>query len=130
MKKLLLVLSILCAQSLVAQTSYSCTNRIYCFWEESTDSFTDCGELYEENSLFVLNENKTMFTHTTETIKSTYYIKSFEVLENGLKIYYVVSDVGNNYVYVFDNENKEIRCLIEYEDGTSVILTFFVKAIF
>ena len=130
MKRLLLVLALLCAQGLMAQTSYSCTARIYCFWSEVDEGFSDCADLQEESSLFVMNKGRTMFTHTTEEIKSTYYVESSELLDSGLRVYYVVSDVGNHYMYAFDSENKEIRCLINYTDGTSTLLTFVVKAIF
>ena len=128
MKKLLLVLmlALVSAPALVAQTSYSCTGRIYCFWNEESEKFENCSNIVEESSLFVMNEGKTMFIHTTEEIKSTYYIESLEKLENGLIAYYVVSDVGNRYLYVFDKESSEIRCLINYEDGSVSLLTFIV----
>lgn len=114
---------------LTAQTSLSCYYREYCQWDDKAKTFGSC-EGYEEASLFVLNKNETMFTHTIESLKSTYYIneKEFDG-EKNLWIYSVTSDVGNKYIYVFDPKNKEIRALID-KDGKSVLLRFYVKAIF
>lgn len=56
----------------------SCTYREYCEWNEQIKDFeSDCNG-YEDVSLFVMNESETLFTHTTETIKSTYYVKEEE----------------------------------------------------
>ena len=113
-----------------AQTSYSCTYREYCNWNEKLGDYeTECRG-YEESSLFVMNANKTLFTHTTEKMKSTYYVKKTEYREDyNVTLYYVVSDVGNEYVYIFDPDNKEIRCLAEADDYDTMI-RFYVKAIF
>ena len=56
-----------------AQVSFSCTYREYCSWNDYTEQFVDCSG-FEESSLFVMNESETMITHTTESIKSTYYV--------------------------------------------------------
>ena len=115
--------------SMKAQLSFSCTHREYCAWNTRLEIFTDC-QGYDENSLFVINDNETMFVHTTPTMKSSYYIqnKEYDKESNQLR-YDVVSDVGNKYYYVFDLEEKEIRILIDNDDGISM-LRFTVKAIF
>jgi len=77
-----------------------------------------------------MNEAETVFTHTTETIKSSYFVKSSEYdKENDVYTYFVTSDVGNDYYYIFDIKNKEVRILITKED-TIELLRFYVKAIF
>ena len=126
---LLLTLAILGFTNLKAQTSFSCTYRQYCIWNEYTEKFGNC-EGYEESSLFVMNDNETMFTHTVETMKSTYYVDSREYdKEKDVWSYSVTSDVGNKYFYVFDPKNKEIRALLIKDDKTMMIV-FTVKAIF
>ena len=126
----LLIFMALAAFAANAQTSYSCTYREYCNWNEKLGDYeTECRG-YEESSLFVMNANKTLFTHTTEKMKSTYYVKKTEYREDyNVTLYYVVSDVGNEYVYIFDPDNKEIRCLAEADDYDTMI-RFYVKAIF
>jgi len=125
----LLTLAILGFTNLKAQISFSCTYRQYCVWNEYTENFENC-EGYEESSLFVMNDNETMFTHTIETMKSTYYVDSREYdQEKDIWLYSVKSDVGNKYLYIFDPKNKEIIALY-IKDGKAMGIFFTVKAIF
>jgi hypothetical protein len=63
-------------------------------------------------------------------MKSTYYVTSSEYdNEKEVWSYYVTSDVGNKYLYIFDPKNKEIRTLY-VKDGESKLIVFTVKAIF
>jgi hypothetical protein len=132
MKKtiLLLALAILGLTDLKAQTSsFSCTYREYCTWNKIKEKFDNC-EGYKENSLFVMNKGETMFTHTIETMKSTYYVTSSEYnKEKEVWSYNVTSDVGNKYLYIFDPKNKQIRALY-LNDGESNLVVFTVKAMF
>lgn len=113
----------------IAQISFSCHYREYCYWNDYTEEFGNC-EGYEEPSLFVVNGNETMFTHTIESLKSTYYVQEKEYnSENEVWLYTVTSDVGNEYIYVFDPKNKEIRTMYT-RDGRTILLRFYVKAIF
>lgn len=112
-----------------AQVSFSCTHRQYCYWNETTKKYEDC-EGYDESSLFVMNKAETMFTHTIESIKSTYYVGSKEYDEkNDVYTYNVTSDVGNKYYYIFDPKHKEVRAVYT-KDGKTVLITFTVKAMF
>ena len=126
---LLLTLVIFGLTNVNAQASFSCVKRSYCYWNASTEKYGDCSG-YDENSLFVMNKDETMFTHTTETIKSTYYVDSKEYDEkNDVYTYNVTSDVGNKYFYIFDVKNKEIRAVFK-KDAKTVLLTFTVKSMF
>jgi len=131
MKKTVLILTfaILGLTNLKAQTSFSCTYRDYCIWNKITEKFGNC-DGYEESSLFVMNKAETMFTHTIESMKSTYYVTSNEYdKEKDVWSYYVTSDVGNKYLFVFDPKNKQIRALY-VKDGESILIVYTVKAIF
>ena len=113
-----------------AQVSFSCYHREYCEWDDDLETFSSDCSGYDEASLFVMNDDETMFTHTTESIKSTYYVQEKEYDEkNDVWTYNVVSDVGNKYYYIFDPKNKEIRVLSERDDYNTMI-RFLVKAIF
>lgn len=126
---LLMTLALLGVTKLKAQTSFSCTYRQYCTWNEITERFGNC-EGYEESSLFVMNANETMITHTTEAMKSTYYVDSREYdKELDVWTYVVTSDVGDKYMYVFDPKKKEIRALY-IDDGQAMMIVFTVKAVF
>lgn len=133
MRKINLILAVLILFSIQfsvnAQTSFSCYHREYCKWDENTEEFVDC-EGYDEASLFVMNESETMFTHTIESMKSTYYVTGSEYdTINKVWTYDVTSDVGNKYYYIFDPKNKEVRALF-VKDGKTTLLRFYVKAIF
>ena len=126
---IILTLALFGLTNLKAQTSFSCTYRQYCYWNETTEKYGNC-EGYEESSLFVMNKAETMFTHTIETLKSTYYVESKEYDEkNDVYTYFVTSDVGNKYYYILDPKNKEVRAVFKKE-GKAILLTFTVKAIF
>jgi len=113
-----------------AQTSYSCTYRQYCNWNEDDKKFDNCTG-YEENSLFVMNAAETMFTHTIESMKSTYYVTTKEYdKEHDVYTYDVTSDVGNKYYYVFDPKNKQVRAVYVNKEGKTMEIVFTVKAIF
>lgn len=126
---IILTLALFGLTNLKAQTSFSSTYRQYCYWNDTTEKYGNC-EGYEESSLFVMNKAETMFTHTTETMKSAYYVESKEYDEkNEVYTYFVTSDVGNKYDYIFDSKNKEVRVVIKKEEET-ILLTFTLKAIF
>lgn len=111
-----------------SQTYFSCYYRQICEWNDFTEDFDIC-EGYDEQSMFKMNAEETMFIHTTETIRSSYYINSTEYdTERELWVYDVTSDVGNNYMYIFDPNNDEIRVLIFAEDGSSSLIRFYVKS--
>lgn len=91
------------AMKINAQTTISCDQRTYCKWDEYLDEYNDC-DSWEDNSLFEINESETMFTHTTSSMKSSYYIKSQKASKNSdgerIVICDVISDVGNKYIYM------------------------------
>lgn len=131
MKKTVIILSFLflCFTYVKAQTSFSCTHRMNCPWNEYTQEF-DRGNSYEESSLFVMNEKQTMFSHTTESIKSSYYVTEVNYdKDNDVYSYSVTSDVGNKYTYIFDLEGKQIRALCVMNGKTTMVI-YYVKAIF
>ena len=108
-----------------AQVSYSCTYQQVCNWNEDIEEFENC-EGHEENSLFKMNSDETMFTHTTEEMQSTYNVNSSEY---DVYTYTVTSDAGNEYFYIFDIKNKEIRVVFNHEERT-LLVTFTIKSIF
>lgn len=113
----------MCAQ---AQFYFSCTHREYYVYDVETEDFTYLNG-YDENSMFKLNENLTMFEHTTPDISSTYYVSKSEYdEEEGTLSLDVVSDVGNKYFYTFDVDREKIRVLYTRDDSI-YLLVFTIK---
>ena len=112
-----------------SQVSISCYYQSYCQLNEYTKQYENCnGE--SASSLFSFNEKETMFTHTTETTTSTYYVEKREYFKDkDLFTYDVVSDVGNQYYFVVDMKNKEIRVLYD-SGGKKYVIIFFIKSMF
>ena len=82
---------------------------------------------YDENSMFKINIELTMFEHTTPDISSSYYVSNSEYDEDEETLSMdVVSDVGNSYIYIFDIDDKQIRVLFK-RDGVVQLLIFTVK---
>lgn len=111
-----------------AQIYVSCTHRDYYTYSEYDEDFKyDSG--YDENSMFEINKEQTMFKHTTPTISSAYYVSSSHYDENDEILYLeVVSDVGNNYLYMFDAKNNLVKVLYEVDNETKLIV-FTIKKI-
>ena len=135
MKKLLLLLLFVTPIICFSQTSFSSEYTQQCDWNHYEGNWDDCGDAYEYNSLFVMNKDETMFTHTTSEMKSTYYIKSIEYSEEeankDLYSYEVVSDVGNEYFFIFDFKNKEVRAVsTRGEEEDWYLIIWHIKSIF
>jgi len=83
-----------------ASTFFSIEGLDYCEYDSVNKTFNNCTSRAGEASLFELNAGKTMFTHTTPSMTSHYYVqtKKFDSQYN-LYTYDVVSDVGNKYVF-------------------------------
>ena len=97
--------------NLKAQTSFSCTYRQYCYWDEVDKKYENC-KGYEER------------------MKSTYYVNSKQYDKDyDVYTYYVTSDVGNKYYFIFDPKNKQVRA-IYYKDNQPIEIVWSVKAIF
>ena len=130
MKKLLLLLLFVSPIICFSQTSLSCNLKEFCYWDDVSESWGDDCNPFEDNSLFVMNKDETMFVHTTSTIKSTYYVKETLPSKEDLYWYSVVSDVGNEYIFLFDLKNEEVKAITEDENGSSILIRYYVKSIF
>lgn len=109
-----------------AQIYASCTHRDYYKYNEATEDFEYMNG-YDENSMFKINAQLTMFEHTTPDMSSSYYVSESEYDENEKTLTMdVVSDVGNNYRYIFDMDDNKIRVLFK-RDGVVQLLVFTVK---
>ncbi len=101
--------------------------REYCFYNDDSQEFDDCNG-YEEISTFDIADDWSYWVHTTPKMQSTYYVIDTKYMEEyGLTFYYVESDVGNNYIYVFDILKDEIRIFGKNKEGEEYILTFYVN---
>lgn len=126
--KCVILLFSLClfSNTIQAQIYASCTHRTILKYDTDEGGFVYQSG-YDENSMFKINAKLTMFDHTTPTISSTYYASSSNYDEDEQTLTMnVVSDVGNNYLYVFDIKNDVVRVLSEQDEGVYMIV-FTVK---
>lgn len=99
-----------------AQTSISCKGTIRCYWDSYDEEwdYTDCEKNPEESSLFIFNENMTMFKHITTNITSVYYVvgdMETDYNDDGQETIScdVVSDAGNSYSMVICVSGEYIK---------------------
>lgn len=101
-----------------------------CYWNESKSTFDNCGDNAEYASMFTLNADQTIFTHTTASIKSSYYVKDHEYRSDyDSYIYNVTSDVGNKYMFIIDLKNKLVKIMSSGHSNSSddYLLKFSIK---
>lgn len=128
MKRLLIIVFALisCTYYAHAQIYVSCTHRDYYTYNETEEDLEYEGG-YDENSMFEINKELTMFKHTTPTMTSAYYASSsdYDEEDNTLSMD-VTSDVGNSYVYIFDFKSNSVKILYNKDDAITLIV-FTVK---
>ncbi|MDX1912251.1 MAG: hypothetical protein SFV22_12225 [Saprospiraceae bacterium] len=128
MKHLFTAFLLVLAHSAIAQVNISCYYREYCKWNAYKETFDRC-EGYEESSLFKINKAETMFMHTTESIKSAYYInEKTQNSDTGVWQLNVESDAGNSYIYFLDLDNNEIRVAANIDDEL-IMIRFYIKRV-
>jgi hypothetical protein len=131
MKKIILILVAIFVTYLSnAQMHISANSREDYIWSKEKDNWVEEGKEETSNTLFDFNKEQTILTHTTATITTTYYIKSFKVdLEKNILKYGVVSDVGDKYLCILDAKNENIRFVREGKDKTQRLIRYTIKKI-
>ncbi len=111
-----------------AQLSISTDERIDAYWSDTDDEWVILSEK-ENATLFEFNADFSMFTHTTTTIKSTYYVKSKPSYNEARERYEmeVVSDVGNKYTMIIDIADSNLRFIYDRE-GTTYAVRHHIKS--
>jgi len=132
MKLRLLSLSLLLlACSLTkAQTYVSTSNKQTCYWVTSSKLFDKCGTNDEFSSMFVINADQTIITHTTNDIKSSYYVNSKDYMtECNCYTYSVTSDVGNKYTFFMDFDKNAVKILSSghTDESDDYLILFTIK---
>lgn len=122
---LFLVLTI----SIYAQTTFTCKSKEICWWNASTETFSNCSEVYFDNSVFVMNANEDILVHKTSTMTSSYYVIGSEVEEDYIT-YSVISDVGNEYIVMFDVNKMLIKYMGVDADGDLFLTMYGIKSVF
>jgi hypothetical protein len=122
---LFLVLTI----SSYAQTTFTCKSRETCWWNSYTETFTQCSDVYFDNSVFIMNKNEDILVHKTSSMTSSYYVVGTEVEEDYIT-YSVISDVGNEYLVIFDVEKMLIKYMGVDGDGNMFLTMYGIKSVF
>jgi hypothetical protein len=109
--------------TLYASTSY----KEFRYWNTNTSKFDRSEGNNEYNSMFTLNADETMFTHTTNDIKSSYYVNKKKYMDGcSCYSYDVTSDVGNKYTFFVDLDRDMVKIMsIGHSDEKDDYLIIF-----
>lgn len=121
-----LLVVLFCCCVMAGGLRVSTDTKTYCSYSDDRDGTYDCYTPEMQPSLFVFDGDK-LFTHTIQTMHSTYYIMRQYEDSDGRLILDVVSDVGNEYTYAIGSD------YIMAQSGTgygSYIIKFRVKSSF
>lgn len=106
MKSFVLYCFLLVGMSVQSQLSISTNYRQDALWN-NTDEAWNVFSTDEAGTLFEFNKELTVFRHTTATISSDYYIKTWDYNADEIKYTMTVtSDAGNQYELIIDGINQ------------------------
>ncbi len=112
----------------LAQLNISTNYRQDGVWSESNEKW-DILSTDDAGTLFEFNKELTTFKHTTPSITSSYYIKSYTY--NDEEVLYkmqIKSDVGNEYEMLIDGINNCV-CFFYYgDDGKYYMVRHTIKS--
>jgi len=129
MKKLLLICGAICCAALSHAQAYFSTDKVtYCDWDNTNSEFINCSSS-PESTLFKLNNDETIFHHTTSDISSDYYVQSKEYDKStDTYSYKVKSDVGNEYTFIVDIKNEKFSVVgVNKNTGGVYLLRHHIK---
>jgi len=111
-----------------AQNVFFTTNYTeYAPWDEEAQDFVDFNGQDQETT-FELFEDLSQFIHTTETMQSTYTVNENNYDENTETYEFdVTSDVGNNYQFIIDLNDKKLKVIGIDDDGSAYMVLFHVS---
>jgi hypothetical protein len=98
------------------ELSISTNYRQDAVWNNGEEKW-DVSSEKEDGTLFEFNKELTMFKHTTATITSNYYIKSYEYDDEKVSYTMIVtSDAGNEYEMIIDGINNCVAFFYWYDN--------------
>ncbi len=135
LKIILITISLIFIQNLAkAQLNISTEGAEYQKYDTKTKDWINDGEDTNKVTLLEINEDATVMKHTTNTGKSTYYVKSFQKHVNSANQdvfnYTVMSDTGNSYDLFINPTDKTFKCIYSDDNGKLMCVVFFIKRIF
>ena len=122
-KSILLLLFSLTSLALSAQKTIYCVEREVCQWQESLPHKINCDKI-KEISNFRINADESEIVHNTPQMRSVYTVNSSETV-NGVKVFIVTSDAGNNYTFTWNEKKKEMKILAYF----NAVITFKVNRV-
>ena len=125
------LLVICCITQAQSGLHVSTSNKEFCYWNPSTKLFDKCGDNPEFLSMFVFNSDQTVIVHTTNDIKSSYFVSSKDYMSGcSCYAYTVTSDVGNKYTFIADFEKGLFKILSSghTEETDDYLIMFTIKS--
>ena len=129
MKKiiLLIVTAMLLSPSLIAQVTFTLDEHILLEWDDKTGTYVSNGDWIKDPSMMKLNEQETVFNHRNARLESNYYVQRTDHEEN-YRLYFVMSDVGNEYLFMIDIEKYLFKIITQPDD--QIMTVHSIKATF
>ena len=131
MKHTILIILLFISFCSYSQVSISCNYKEVCIWNDTTEDFEKCNKR-EHNSLFKINKDETMITHTTESKKTVYYVSDKESPIENVISYMVMSDVGTEHSITIFLKSREIK-IIQFHlalSEQSTLEKYYIKTAF
>lgn len=129
MKNIMLsVILVLLTTSAFGQFHISTNSRVDYKWNETNSEWEFDSKDEESITFLEFNKDFTLVKHTTASTISGYLIKSQEHDEedgNDQYLFTLVSDIGNEYIMIYDIKNNNIRFIT---DDFTRMIKFKIKS--
>ena len=133
MKHLLLtILLLLIVGFSYCQLTVTIQQRSFCVYHFDKDILSDCVSK-PETSVFHIDKYESQICFTVDDVTDTYHVMGTTHQHYGIFTYRVVSDVGNEYILIFDLVKGWVVALMmnDYKSGDETIeaVRFAIKEI-
>lgn len=108
---------------------YTCSNMNFCLYNSTEKTAQDCIPI-EKTTAMVLNESGTQMIHFSEDLVSLYQVLNTEYNATHHLLYLeVLSDAGNQYLFVIDENHWKITVYFYDDDYIFRVVYFTIEQI-
>ena len=132
MNKIIFILALLLSFNSFSQLKVTIQQRSFCVYHFDKDILSDCVSK-PETSVFHIDKYESQICFTVDGVTDTYHVMGTTHQHYGIFTYRVVSDVGNEYILIFDLRKGWVVALMmnDYKSGDKTIeaVRFAIKEI-
>jgi hypothetical protein len=110
-----IIIFVLLSIQLNAQMYISSDWHYFTKYNEDTKEYDLIEEINKFN-YFELSKGLKTIKHTCSDFDTNYIIKTVDEKEKGLWVFKVVSDIGNDYTFIVDINNQNIRLMMKQNE--------------